>query len=183
MFMASPTVFANEEEFIIDVNDTNSVVVSEETVIQDFMSIEGVDRETALKELGITSSGTVLKQQDLYNTTATCTYQWRYVSGPKKLIHSGSKTYLTLHVHAQIRSCPSGRAFTNVGAVSHSVSSFFSNNVVFNGTASAGRNGTSSISLAAMGYIKNPLGINVGNWVYTGTAYPGRTYSGGGSTF
>lgn len=167
-------VFAEELEGDIDINIETNLdelpynVVSEEQVISDYMKWANVDRETAVKELGLEKSDSLTNSA---RASSSCYHQWREYIIPKKLIDSTSKAYLTTYPYIKMKQCGDDRA--EITDVSSQVSYVregaiaISNIVVKNITAE--KESKHVARVRANGVITNTFGFELRDWKYSET--------------
>lgn len=164
------SAFAEELEGDIDISiETNLdelsyIVVSEEQVISDYMKWANVDRETAVKELGLEGSNSLSAR-----ASSSCWHEWREYKIPKKLIDSSAKAYLTTYPYIKMKQCGNDRA--EITDVSSQVSYVreggiaISNIVVKNITAE--KESKHVARVRANGVITNTLGFELRDWTYS----------------
>lgn len=156
---SSEIIFASENtterDYVesIDINESYYRVVSEEEVILDFMEKENVDRNTAIKELGI--------NEDNNNELSSCTTRWRHYTSSKKVVDNTSKVSLSLSPYVQVRTCSGNTTFIGVSSAQpgYSFHGIFQNSGNIT-TASAVRTSSYRVNVHASGYIKPILGSN-----------------------
>ncbi|MFO1441853.1 hypothetical protein KDN24_01150 [Bacillus sp. Bva_UNVM-123] len=149
----------------IESEEAKAKEVDQDVVIQDYMDAFNVDRETAIKDLGISE---IAPQED----NPSCFTKWYEYSTGKYEIDSLSKSYLTLYPYIQIKDCSS----TNIRialSVSPNIraevsSGLTSNAVEIEAREAMIRTNQTVVDTKAYGNIRNFLGIKLRDWQYKG---------------
>ncbi|WP_362088556.1 hypothetical protein [Streptomyces sp. NPDC048275] len=166
------SVFAQELESdegaidisVEDLGELPYTVVSEEQVISDYMEWANVDRETAVKEMGLEESKSLTAR-----ASSSCWHEWREYKIPKKLIDSTAKAYLTTYPYIKMKQCGDDRA--EITDVSPQVSyeregGIAISNIVLK-DITAEKESKYVCRVRANGVITNTFGFELRDWKYS----------------
>lgn len=166
-------------------------VVTEEYVIQTHMELKGVDRETAIKELGIENTNLLESNSTsdvgIQADNPSCFYEWREYKAPRRLVDSASSSYITAYPLIQIKDCSSTNLFI-IWDVSPTVritkenAWFYPLDFTVVEGSDARKKDNNYATVRAWGYITNKYKHRLREWSYLENVYK-HSSSGGGGTF